>query len=104
MKKLTLVVDERELSTVRAALLLLQEHVDALPEDLAEMIAAHGMPMAVPEIERLSLRLQETTKPLRDYAERELSQAARVVEVERFPSMTVPRGCMRATPQARCFD
>jgi hypothetical protein len=35
MKKLSLVVDERELSTIRAALLLLQEHVDALPEDLA---------------------------------------------------------------------
>ena len=94
MKKLTLVVDERELSTVRAALLLLQEHVDALPEDLAEMIAAHGMPMTASEIERLSLRLQETTKPLRDYAERELSQAARVVEVERFPSMTIPQGRM----------
>jgi hypothetical protein len=31
MKKLTLVVDERELRTIRAALLLLQEQVDALP-------------------------------------------------------------------------
>jgi len=62
MKKLTLVVDERELSTVRAALLLLQEHVDALPEDLAEMIAAHGMPMAVPEIERLSLQEEALTR------------------------------------------
>jgi hypothetical protein len=94
MKKLTLVVDERELSTIRAALLLLQEHVDALPEDLAEMAAAHGAPMTVPEIERLSLRLHETAKPLRDYAERELPQATRLVEVERFPSTVAPRGRM----------
>ncbi len=36
MKRLTLVVDERELSTIQAALLLLQEQVNALPEDLAE--------------------------------------------------------------------
>jgi hypothetical protein len=94
MKTLTLVVDERELSTIRAALLLLQEQVDALPEDLAEMIAAHGMPMEVPEIERLSLRLHETAKPIRDYAVRELPQATRLVEVERFPSMIIPRGRM----------
>ena len=80
--------------TIRAALLLLQEQVDALPEDLAEMIAAHGMPMAVPEIERLSLRLHETARPIRDYVEGELPQAARLVEVERFPSMTVPQGRM----------
>ena len=56
MKKLTLVVDERELSTLRAALLLLQEHVDALPEDLAEMTTTHGAPMTASEIEHLSLR------------------------------------------------
>ena len=66
MKKLALVVDERELSTIRAALLL-QEQVDALPEDLAEMVAAHGAPMEVPEIKRLSLRLHETARPIRDY-------------------------------------
>jgi hypothetical protein len=94
MKTLTLVVDERELSTIRAALFLLQEQVDALPEDLAEMIAAHGMPMEVPEIERFSLRLRETAKPIRDYAERELPQATRLVEVERFPSMIIPLGRM----------
>ena len=89
MKKLALVVDERELSTIRAALLLLQEHVDALPEDLAEMVAAHGAPMAVPEIERLSLRLRGTARPIRDYAERKLPQAAKVVEVERLPAIPV---------------
>ncbi|WP_262273503.1 hypothetical protein [Microvirga yunnanensis] len=89
MKKLTLVVDERELSTIRAALLLLQEHVDALPEDLAEMVAAHGAPMSVPEIERLSLRLREPARPIRDYAEWELPQAMRAVEVERLPAIPV---------------
>ena len=94
MKKLTLVVDERELSTIRAALLLLQEQVDALPEDLAETIATHGTPMAVPEIERLSLRLHETARPIRNYFEGDLPQAARRVEVERFPSMTLRRGRM----------
>ena len=94
MKKLALVVDERELSTIRAALLLLQEQVDALPEDLAEMIAAHGMSMTASEIEHLSLRLQETARPIRDYVEGELPQATRLVEVERFPSMTVPQGRM----------
>jgi hypothetical protein len=94
MKKLTLVVDERELSTIRAALLLLQEHVDALPEDLAEMVAAHGMPLEVPEIEQLGLRLDESARSMRDYAERGLPQAARLVEVERFPGMTIPQSRM----------
>jgi hypothetical protein len=94
MKKLTLVVDERELSTLRAALLLLQEHVDALPEDLAEMTTTHGAPMAASEIERLSLRLRETARPIQDYAERELPQATRLVEVERVPGIAVPQSRM----------
>jgi hypothetical protein len=33
------------LSTIRAALLLLQEQIDALPEDLAEMIGRHRPPV-----------------------------------------------------------
>jgi hypothetical protein len=94
MKKLTLVVDERELSTIRAALLLLQEHVDALPEDLAEMAAGHGAPMTASEIERLSVRIRETARPIPDYDERELPQATRVVEVERFPGMPILRSRM----------
>jgi hypothetical protein len=85
MKKLTLVVDERELSTIRAALLLFQEHIDALPEDLAEMIAKVGKPMAGLEIERLSLRLDKQTIPTHDYAEPELPQVTNVVAVERSP-------------------
>jgi hypothetical protein len=85
MKTLTLVVDERELSTIGAALLLLQEQVDVLPEDIAKMVAAHGMPMEVPEIERLSFRRHETERPRLDYAERELQQATGLVEVEQSP-------------------
>jgi hypothetical protein len=79
------------LSTIRAALLLLQEHVDALPEDLAEMTTTHGTPMTASEVEHLSLRLRETARPIRDYAERELQQATRVAEVERLPGMTIPQ-------------
>jgi hypothetical protein len=87
MTKLTLVVDERELSTIRAALLLLQEQVDALPEDLAEMLAEHGMPMTVSEIEHLSLHLDEQTNLTRDPAGQMLPQTTRLVEVERFPAI-----------------
>jgi len=58
MKKLTVVVDERELCTTRAALLLPQEQVDAMPEDLAQMIAAHGKVMMAFEIEQLSRHRQ----------------------------------------------
>ena len=83
MKKLTLVVDERELSTIRAALLLLQEHVDSLPEDLAEMLTAHGKPMTASEIEHLSLHLDEAASPTRDYASRELSEVTKVAAVKR---------------------
>jgi hypothetical protein len=89
MKKLALVVDERELSTIRAALYLLQEQVDALPDDLAEMMVQHGPPMTEIEIERLSLRLDEQTNPTRAPADRELPQAPRVVEVERFTSAAI---------------
>jgi hypothetical protein len=92
MKKLTLVVDERELSTIRAALFLLQEHVDALPEDLAEMIVEHGKPMAVADIERLSLRLDKQAGQTRGSADQELPQATRVVEVERFTATAIARG------------
>jgi hypothetical protein len=90
MKKLAFVVDKRELSTIRAALFLLQEQVDALPEDLAEMLAEYGQPMTQVEIERLSLRLAEPASLTRDYADRELPQAARVLEVERFPEQQSP--------------
>jgi hypothetical protein len=89
MKKLTLVIDERELSTIRAALLLLQEHVDALPEDLAEMIATHGKAMTVSEIERLSLRLDGATSPTTDYLQQAYSHLDCTVEVKRLPGGAV---------------
>lgn len=57
MKKLTLVVDERELNAMRAALLLLREQIDVLPEDLAEMLRQNGDPLSDGEIEELSRRL-----------------------------------------------
>lgn len=85
MKKLTLVVDERELSTIRAALLLLQEHVDALPEDLAEMIAAHGKAMTVSEIEQLSLRFHGAKGLPSGYSRRADLPLDHTVDVERFP-------------------
>jgi hypothetical protein len=71
MKKLTLVVDERELRTIRAALLLLQEQLDALPEDLAEMVARDGQPMPGSEIEQLSLRFDERVSLMTDHRHQE---------------------------------
>jgi hypothetical protein len=84
MKKLTLVVNERELSTIRAALFLLQEQVDALPEDLAEMIAEHGKAMTVPEIEHLSLRLGGATSPTSGHLQQPYSHLDCTVEVKRL--------------------
>jgi hypothetical protein len=91
MKKLALVVDERELSTLRAALHLLQEQADALPEDLAEMMAAHGKPMTESELEHLSLRLDGATSPNPEYPQRIYSPLDRTVELERFNEGTVPQ-------------
>lgn len=59
MTRLTLVFDERELSNIRAALLLLQEQIGALPEDLAEMLGEHGLPMTEMEVGKLARRLAE---------------------------------------------
>ena len=83
MNKLTLVVDERELSTLRAALLLLQEQIDALPEDLAEMIGQHRPPVTATEVEQLSVRLDAQTSIARGYAVREYLNVNTVVEIDR---------------------
>jgi hypothetical protein len=64
MTRLTLVVDERELSTIKAALLLLQEQINALPEDLAEMMRERGTPLAEREVGRLAHRLAPDSRPL----------------------------------------
>jgi hypothetical protein len=91
MKTLTLVVDERDLSTIRAALLLLQEQVDALPEDLAEMVTGHGKPMTASEIEHLTHRLTSTADQNPDYTQRAYSLIDRAVEVERLSRGAVLR-------------
>ena len=60
--------------------------------------------MTASEIEHLSLRLRETARPMRDYAGRELPQATRLVEMERFPSITFPEAVCERCRSARCFD
>ena len=71
MKELTLVVDERELSTIKAALLLLQEQIDVLPEDLAEMLREHGRPMNEIDIDRFSRRLGACPEALAAYPQQD---------------------------------
>jgi hypothetical protein len=83
MNKLTLVVDERELSTLRAALLLLQEQIDALPEDLAEMIGRHRPAVTASEIEQLSVRLDRQTNTASGYTDPEYRNFSTVVEMDR---------------------
>ena len=57
MKPLTLVVDERELSTIQAALLLLQEQLGSLPEDLSELMSDYGVPLTEGEVGELASRV-----------------------------------------------
>jgi hypothetical protein len=89
MNKLTLVVDERELSTIRAALLLLQEQIDALPEDLAEIIGNHRSPVTASEIEQLNARLDRQTSAKRGYVDREYLTVNTVVEIDRAAAAAV---------------
>ena len=81
MKKLGLELDERELSTIKPALLLLQEQIDALPEDLSEMISEHGLPLTEAEIGRLADRIGlSESRPAGFY--RKAPPAETLVEVE----------------------
>jgi hypothetical protein len=64
MKTLALVVDERELSTIEAALLLLQEQINALPEDLSEMMSEPGAPLTEMEVGELARRISMRRRPL----------------------------------------
>ena len=57
MRTLTLEVDERELSTIQAALLLLQEQLGSLPEDLSELMSAYGAHLTESEVSALASRL-----------------------------------------------
>ncbi len=83
MTRLILVVDERELSTIRAALFLLQEQINALPEDLAEMMGDGGAPMTEREVGRLAQRLGSESEPLGTLDGAGASET--MVEVERTP-------------------
>ncbi len=87
MKPLTLVVDERELSTIQAALLLLQEQINALPEDLAEMMCEHGSPMTEKEVGKLARRLasSQVKRATLDGA----PKAGGLVEFDRSPGVAV---------------
>jgi hypothetical protein len=83
MKSLTLLVDERELSTIKAALLLLQEQVHALPEDLVEMLREHGPPMTESDIYDLSSRLGRPPDRYGVQFDGQRTQVEAFVEVER---------------------
>jgi hypothetical protein len=89
MQTLTLVVDERELSTIQAALLILQEQISALPEDLAEMLSEHGPAMTEKEVGRLSRRLASswgTTRHTDAKHSMRLTHAADMRTLEASPS------------------
>ena len=90
MRRLTLVVDERELSTIQAALLLLQEQINALPEDLADMLTQHAPAMTEKEIGRLVHRLTE--EPQEHRPGRSASGRRYAVEVARSGSATMATG------------
>ncbi len=83
MKTLTLVVDERELRTIQAALLLLQEQIDALPEDLAEMLRERGAPLAETEIGELSRRIAIRPRRIQRHFRGDLARGKTLVEIER---------------------
>ena len=85
MKTLALVVDERELSTIEAALLLLQEQINALPEDLSEMMSEPGAPLTLTEIEvgELAWRISMPRRPLESLSQVGLPRAETVLAIER---------------------
>jgi hypothetical protein len=83
MTTFALVVDERELSTIQAALLLLQEQINGLPEDLAEMMIEHGRPLTETEIGELAQRTAVCHRPFASLLDRDLPRAETLVEIER---------------------
>jgi hypothetical protein len=93
MSTLTLVVDDRELSTIRAALFLLQEQVDVLPEDLAEMVREHGPAMTGAEIGQLGSRLLDQQEAPRSCLE-DRSRIESLVEIDRlsYPAFVPEKG------------
>jgi hypothetical protein len=83
MTTLALVLDERELRTIEAALLLLQEQINALPEDLSEMMRNFRAPMTETEVGSLARRIA-TYQPRPESAwEADLPRGETLVEIER---------------------
>lgn len=88
MKTLALVVDERELSTIEAALLLLQEQINALPEDLSEMMSEPGAPLTEIEVGELARRIS-MRRPLESLSPVGLPRAETVLAIERATEPTL---------------
>lgn len=82
MKTLALVVDERELSTIEAALLLLQEQIGALPEDLSEMMSAHGAALTEAGVGELVRRVILSQRRSDHSLGQDRSRAETLVETE----------------------
>ena len=89
MSTLTLVVDQRELSTIQAALLLLQEQINALPEDLSEMMNEQGAPLTEMEVGELARRISMRRRPLESLSQVGLPRAETVVAIERATEPTL---------------
>jgi len=91
MKTLTLVVDERELSTIEAALLLLQEQMNALPEDLTEIMCEHGAPLSEAEVGKLVRRIVGGERRPDDSLEADVPRAEMLVEIETAAELDLAR-------------
>jgi hypothetical protein len=83
MRTLALEVDERELSTIEAALLLLQEQINALPEDLSEIMSDHGAPLTEREIGELARRIERRQERAASRSQADLPRAETLVEIKR---------------------
>jgi hypothetical protein len=83
MRTLALEVDERELSTIEAALLLLQEQINALPEDLSEIMSDHGAPLTEREIGELARRIERRQRRGESRSQADLPRAETLVEIKR---------------------
>src|SRR5215204_4740980 len=93
MKTLALVVDDRELSTIEAALLLLQEQINALPEDLSEMMSEHGAPLSEAEIGKLVRRIVVSQRPSDNGLGADVPRADMLVEIEMTAELDLARKC-----------
>ena len=91
MKTLALVVDERELSTIEAALLLLQEQINALPEDLSEMMCEHGAPLSEAELEKLVRRIVVSQRSSGTSLGADVPRAEMLVEIETAAELDLAR-------------